>query len=140
MSTYAQLEDYGNWCGTPVAPDQASEIQFLLNEAEVALEVIAGDLGDRITAELTTAEKVKLAVVGMVGRVVRDRANEMTLLSTGTHDVSNMMAGWLKVGRRERWLVGMFTTGNSLDLTTRDPQLTWPLRRPPLCDRNWYMR
>jgi hypothetical protein len=131
VSTYAQLEDYGNWCGTPVAPDQASEIQFLLNEAEVELAVIAGDLGDRITAGLTTSDRVKTAIVGMVGWVVRERSNEMALLATGTHDVSRVMSDWLKVSRRERWLVGMFTTGNSMDLSTRDPQLVHPLVRAP---------
>lgn len=133
MSTYVTLEDFGTWSGTPVAPDQASEIQFLLNEAEVELEVIAGDLGDRIDNELTTAERVKLALCGMVGRVLRDHADEMLLL--GSQDVlgaRQKMSSWLHVGRRERHLVGLYASGGSLDLSTRDPQLVCPTRRPPL--------
>ena len=136
MSTYVQLEDYGTWSGTPVVPDQASEVQFLLNEAEVELQVIAGDLGDRITAGYTTADRVKTALCGMVGAVLRDRADEMALLAEDPMAVRQRMVSWLHVGRRERWLVGMFANAGSLDLSTRDPQLARPFLRPALCDRD----
>jgi hypothetical protein len=133
MSIYAQLEDMAAWSGMPIVPDQASEIQFLLNEAEIELEVIAGDLGGRITAGLTTPQRVKAALCGMVGRVTRDRAQAEALLaesaSTATQDA---LREWLKVGRRERWLVGMTSSGDSMDLSTRDPQLVYPFVRPPL--------
>lgn len=132
MSVYAQLEDMAAWSGIPIVPDQASEVQFLLNEAEVELQVVSGDLGDRITAGRTTAARVKTALCGMVGRVLRDRANEMVLLAaadpTGARSV---MSSWLSVGRRERSLVGMSVRGDSMDLTTRDPQLVRPLVRAP---------
>lgn len=131
MSTYAQLEDYAVWRGQPIAPEEASELQFLLNEAEVELEVVAGDLGDRVTAELTTDERVVKAIVGMVGRVVRARDQGHMLLTEDAPDAAPALSSWLKVTRRERYLVGMFSNAGSLDLSTRDPQLVHPVRRPP---------
>lgn len=135
MSTYVQLEDMAAWSGMPIVPDQASEIQFLLNEAEIEIEVVAGDLGDRITAGLTTSARVKAALCGMVGRVVRDRSQAQALLAESASSATqDALLGWLKVGRRERWLVGMSSRGDSMGLSTRDPQLVRPVRRPPLCD------
>lgn len=132
MSVYAQLADMAAWSGIPIVPDQASEVQFLLNEAEVELQVVAGDLGERITAGLTTEARVKTALCGMVGRVTRDRAQAQALLaesaSTATQDA---LRQWLMVGRRERWLVGMSARGDSMDLSSRDPQLVRPLVRAP---------
>lgn len=136
LSVYAQLGDLAAWSGQPIAPDQASRLQFLLNEAEVELEVVAGTLADRITAGLTTTARVTLAVVGMVGAVMRNESLAALLLPDAPSDAGTRMVRWLRVTRRERWLVGMSTRGGSLDLSTRDPQLVRPVRRPPL--RRWY--
>lgn len=128
MSTYAQLEDYAAWSGQPTIPDQAAKLQFLLNEAEVELEVVAGDLAGRIIAQLTTVERVKLAVVGMVGRVTRAWDVGEVLLPDAAPDAGLEMSRWLSVTRRERHLVGMSVRGGSTDLSTRDPQVVCPTR------------
>lgn len=132
MSIYARLEDFVAWSGRSVDPDQAAKVQFLLDEAEVELEVVAGDLGVRIDAELTTEDRVKLAVLGMVGRVLRDGDVAEKLIGDGEHtpaqDAGEALSRWLRVTRRERHLVGMASRGGSLDLSTLDLQLAKPFR------------
>lgn len=131
MSTYAQLEDVEDGWGQPIPVEQAHIFALLLDEAEVELAVAVGDLAERVTAELTTADRLKQAVVGMVLRVLRDADTRRQLLQgTSTGEERAALSTWLRVTRRERWLAGVTTGAASLSLSEVDTTLARPLLRP----------
>jgi hypothetical protein len=136
MSVYAQLEDIEEHQGHPVPVEQAHNFQHLLDEAEVELGVVGGDLADRIAAGLTTAARLKLAAVEMVLRAWRDTTIRSQLMA-GTTGEERAQAGawlqapgeqrWVRVTRRERWLLGMASSAVSLSLSDADTTLVCPV-------------
>lgn len=115
MSTYAQLEDVEEAWGRPIPVEMAPEFQRLLDEAEIELASVVGDLAERVTAGLTTAERLRSAVVGMVVTASRGDGPSLCLV----------------VGRRERWLAGVRSTGQSISLSHADPSLAAPIVPAP---------
>jgi hypothetical protein len=136
VSIYAQLEDVEDRRGQPIPPEQAHEFEELLDEAEVLLEVVAGDLAARVTAGLTTAERLKLAVTGMVLRAEREMVARQQLFASNRSSSAERAAvgGWLSVKRRERSLAGMSSAAGSVSLADADAALVQPLRPLPLGD------
>lgn len=131
MSVYAQLADVEDQWGQPVPVEKAHDFQHLLDEAEVELEVVGGDLAARVTAALTTTARLRTAVVGMVLRVLRDEAARRELLGgTSTGEERSELRGWLQVTRRERHLMGLRWSAGSLSLSGADEALTEPLLPP----------
>lgn len=133
MSTYAQLVDVEEAWGKPVPVEQAHDFELMLDEAEVELAVVGGDLAARVTAELTTADRVRQAAVGMVLRVLRDADTRAQLLagsSTGEERERAAAGSWLRVTRRERWLLGMSSSASSISLAAADDVLPVPFREP----------
>lgn len=131
MATYAQLTDVETALGRPIPVESSHDVQELLDEAEVKLAAYAGDLAERVTAELTTADRVKSAVVGMVVRELRAQETRQQLLAGASSTASERMAGGLTVGRRERFLVGIPTAAWSVDTSERDFTLARPTRPAP---------
>lgn len=131
MSTYAQLEDVEEAWGQPIPVAKAHEFQHMLDESEVVLETVAGVLAARVTAALTTTTRLKVAVVGMVLRVLRDADTRRQLLEgTSTGQERATLNSWLRVTRRERSLAGMTTVGSSISLSEADLALPVPLVAP----------
>lgn len=139
MATYAQLSDVESATGQPILLDGAHDVQELLDEAEVKLASIVGDLADRVTAGLTTADRLRSAVVGMVTRVLRQE-EERRLLSSGTSTGEERAAlgRWLTVTRRERFLAGIPPAAWSVSLAASDSTLARPQRVPPLWRRPYW--
>jgi len=138
VSIYAQLEDVEDRLGQPIPLEKAHEYQHLLEEAEVELAAIAGDLAARVTAGLTTPERLKEAVVGMVLRAKRDAAARMALMLSNRSSAAEraQVKGWLTVTRTERRLAGLFAAGQSVSLSDADKTLVEPVRKPAL-DEYW---
>ena len=133
MATYAQLADVEDAQGAPIPVETSHDIQELLDEAEEVLASYAGDLADRITAELTTADRIKSAVVRMVIREIKGRAERSALLSgpTSTAAERATVGGHLTVTRKERYLVGIPTAAWSIDMSQADYTLSQPVRPAP---------
>lgn len=127
MATYALLSDVEEALGRPVPVESSQDAQELLDEAEIALAAVAGDLADRITAELTTADRVKTAVVGMVLAEMRAEDTQKLLLAGSTTAAERKsIRRQLLVGRRERFLVGIPTAAWSIDMSEADYTLSRP--------------
>jgi hypothetical protein len=136
VSIYAQLEDVEERMGQPIPPAEAHEYEHLLDEAEVELAAIAGDLAARVIAGLTTPDRLKQAVVGMVLRARRDAAAREALMLSNRSSAAEraQVKGWLTVTRTERRLAGLFAAGQSVSLSDADEALVEPVRRPPLAE------
>lgn len=127
MATYALLSDVELDLGRPIPVESTQDIQELLDEAEIQLAAFAGDLADRITAELTTADRVKTAVVGMVVGAMRAEETQKLLLAGSTTAAErNSIRRQISVGRRERFLVGLPTAASSIDMSGADYTLSRP--------------
>lgn len=132
MATYAQLSDVELDLGRPVPVESSQDVQELLDAAEIQLAAYAGDLAVRITAELTTAENVKTAVVGMVVTAMRAETTQQLLLAGSTTAAErSSIRRQLVVGRRERFLVGIPTAAWSIDMSEADYTLSRPTRPAP---------
>jgi hypothetical protein len=131
VATYAQLADVETASGAPIPAETSHDIQELLDEAEIQLAVYAGDLADRITAELTTADRVKSAVVGMVLREIQARRDRAAVLAGPTSTAAERVVAGMSVGRRERFLVGIPTAAWSVDMSQADYTLARPTRPAP---------
>lgn len=132
MATYAQLTDVETALGRPIPVESSHDVQELLDEAELQLAAFAGDLAARVTATLTTADRVKSAVVGMVVNAMRSEETQRLLLSGSTTAAErSSIRRQITVGRRERFLVGIPTAAWSLDTSERDFTLSRPTRPAP---------
>lgn len=131
MATYAQLADVEAISGKPIPAETSHDIQELLDEAEVTLAAFAGDLAARVTAELTTADRIKSAVVGMVLREVQARKDRAAILAGPTSTAAERVVSGMSVGRRERMLVGIPTAAWSVDMSEADYTLSRPTRPAP---------
>ena len=132
MATYAQLSDVEMSLGRPIPVEASQDVQELLDEAEIQLAAHAGDLAARITAELTTADRVKSAVVGMVMTAMRAEDTQKLLLAGSTTAAErSSIRRQILVGRRERFLVGIPTAAWSIDMSEADYTLARPTRPAP---------
>lgn len=135
MSTYAQLQDVETAWGQPIPPDAASQllyVQGLLDEAETELELDPriGSVAARLTAGVTTTERVRSAVVNMVLRVLRN-PNGFRQQSAGPFSYTvdrSVASGKLTVTNRERRLLGALTGAGSVSLSAGDDALRHPFR------------
>lgn len=138
MSTYAQLSDVESDVGAPIPAEAAHLVQQLLDEAEIQLAAYVGDLDERVAAELTTADRVTSAVVGMVTRVLRTgMAFDCYLIPE--QDAATALR-CLAVTRRERFLVGVSAAAGALSLADADLTLatpTVPVRPRQYGPRSW---
>lgn len=124
MSTYAQLSDVETALGLPVPTESAHLVQRLIDEAEILLAAYVGDLGERVDAMLTTAERVTAAVVGMVVHALRASMHvECWQSGYAMPDQDSTALGCLTVGRRERFLVGASAAAGSISLADADSAL-----------------
>lgn len=132
MATYAQLTDVEAAAGVPIPAETSHEVQELLDEAEIMLAAFAGELAERVTAELTTADRIRSAVVGMVVTALRARETQQQLLTAASSTAAERTASArLSVGRRERFLVGIPTAAWSVDMSQADYTLARPTRPAP---------
>lgn len=135
MAMYAQLCDVERAIGKPIPVDVAHAVAELLDEAEVRLAAVVGELAERVTAELTTADRLGTAIVGMVAEVLKGELWPMLL---GGFEDMNAMCCRLSVTRREKYLAGVSAAGSSMSLADADFTLPYVLRRPPLRRRDYY--
>lgn len=128
MAIYARLVDYEEATGRPVPAELGHTIDELLDEAEVRLAAYAGDLAGRVASGLTSLERLRTAVVGMVAEALRSQEAQR-LLAHGTSTAAERAAlrQTMTVGRRERALVGMRPAAFNLSLSAADG----PLWRSP---------
>ena len=131
MSLYAQLCDVEAWSGAPIPLDRAHDVQALITEAEVELAALYGDLGARVTSGLTTADRLKTAVVSMVVRAINEHKAKV---EAGMSDCT--LVACLEVTKRERILLGVTGSAYSVSLSDADIALRRPLRRPPIFRRS----
>lgn len=129
MATYAQLSDVESAIGKPIPVEVAHSVSELLDEAEIRLAAVVGYLPDRVTSELTTADRLKTAVVGMVVEVLKGEMWPELAGSCLLGDLNEVFYR-LDVGRREKYLSGVSAAGASLSLGEADSTLPWVLRRP----------
>jgi hypothetical protein len=129
VATYAQLGDVEAATGKPIPVEAAHDVEELLDEAEVQLAAYAGDLAERVIAELTTAERLRSAVVGMVTRVLRQEEERSRLAAgTSTGEERAALSRWLTVTRRERMLAGIPTAAWAVSVSDSDSTLRRPTR------------
>ena len=129
MATYAQLADVEAATGKPIPVESAHDVEELLDEAEVQLAAYAGDLAERVIAELTTADRLRSAVVGMVVQALRKTESQQQLLAGSTTAAErSSIRQPIVVGRRERFLVGIPTAAWAVSVSDSDSTLRSPTR------------
>lgn len=132
MAVYADLGDVEAATGQPIAPEDGHTVAELLDEAESELAAVVGDLGSRVTAGSTTAERLRSAVVGMVIRVLRGAEQRRQLQEgTSTGEERAALRRDLTVTRRERMLAGIPVAAWSVALSAADTTLSHPQRPAP---------
>ncbi|MCO1575360.1 phage Gp19/Gp15/Gp42 family protein [Crossiella sp. SN42] len=130
MGEYATVTDVIDRYEQPLTPEQRNRLPALIEDVETALLATVPSLPARITARRTRREAVRLVVITMTLRVLRNPAgyrSEQVGEYSYTLD-SAVSGGRLMLGRAERVLLGLHTPARSVPTT--DEALPRPVRHP----------
>jgi hypothetical protein len=141
VATYATVDDVvAEYDGT-IGDDQIDYIDRKLTSAELMVQAVAGNIGARIGSGRTSFEAVKLVVVNMVIRLLRNPSGLRTQ-TVGPFSYSldpQAASARLFVSREDRRLLGLSSgAAGSMSLSDGDDALaTLPTRS---CRQSEYYR